>query len=87
MSKSIYVGNLPYSASEEDIRNLFSQHGTVNSVKLINDRDTGKPRGFGFVEMDSAQADAAIQALNGTEFGGRNLQVNLARERSERRPR
>lgn len=77
----IYVGNLPFSATEESLGALFSKHGTVEKVSLINDRDTGRPRGFGFVEMSSADAARAIQALNGTDFGGRPLRVNEAQER------
>lgn len=84
MSKSIYVGNLPFSASENDVRELFAAHGTVHSVKLISDRDTGRPRGFGFVEMDQAEAEAAIKALNGVDNGGRPMRVNLAEERKPR---
>ena len=87
MVKSIYVGNLPFSSSEMEVRELFEQHGTVHSVKLITDRYTGKPRGFGFIEMEDEDAEAAIQALDGTEFGGRSLRVNEARERKPRRPR
>lgn len=79
--KRLYVGNLPFTASEEEIRELFSRHGTVNEVKLISDRDTGRPRGFAFVEMDDAGADAAIEAVNGTEMGGRTLRVDQAQER------
>ncbi|HUO81949.1 MAG TPA: RNA-binding protein [Gammaproteobacteria bacterium] len=85
--KTIYVGNLPFGSSEDDIRQLFAQYGSVQSVKLITDRDTGRPRGFGFVEMEGGDADAAIEALNGQEFGGRSLRINEARERAERRPR
>jgi len=81
--KTIYVGNLPFSASEEEIRGLFEQHGTVLSVKLITDRETGRPRGFGFVEMEGDGAQAAIDALNGADFNGRSLRVNEARERTE----
>lgn len=77
----IYVGNLPFSATEESLSALFAKHGTVEKVSLINDRDTGRPRGFGFVEMSSADAARAIQALNGTDFGGRPLRVNEAQER------
>lgn len=77
----LYVGNLPFSATEESVRALFSKHGTVEKVSLITDRDTGRPRGFGFVEMSSADAARAIQALNGTDFGGRPLRVNEAQER------
>jgi len=85
MAKTIYVGNLPFSATEDEIRDLFAQHGTVHSVKLITDRETGRPRGFGFVEMDDAEADTAIEALNGTEMGDRALRVNQAKEREPRR--
>ena len=77
----IYVGNLPFSASENEVRELFSQHGTVESVSLITDRETGRPRGFGFVEMARADATRAIQNLNGRELGGRPLRVNEAQER------
>ena len=77
----IYVGNLPFSATEDSLRALFATHGTVEKVSLINDRDTGRPRGFGFVEMSSADAARAIQTLNGTDFGGRPLRVNEAQER------
>jgi RNA recognition motif-containing protein len=84
--KSIYVGNLSFSATEEDIRNLFSPYGTVHSVKLVSDRETGRPRGFGFVEMEDSAAANAISALNGKEVGGRSLRINEARER-ERAPR
>ncbi len=85
--RNIFVGSLPFSASEEEVRELFAQHGNVHSVKLITDRETGRLRGFGFVEMDDAEGDAAIEALNGTEFGGRSLVVNQARERGDRRPK
>ena len=81
MAKKIYVGNLPFSATEDDIRQLFERHGAVSSVSLINDRETGRPRGFGFVEMDEAGAGAAIQALDGKDFGGRSLRVNEAQDR------
>jgi len=77
----IYVGNLPFSATEEEIRQLFAQYGTVQSVSLITDRDTGRPRGFGFVEMSGADASRAIQNLNGKNMGGRPLRVNEAQER------
>ena len=83
MSKKIYVGNLPFSASDDEIREKFSEYGTVESVALITDRDTGRPRGFGFVEMADG-ADEAIQALHQTEMGGRTLNVNEARPRTER---
>src|SRR5262245_21042246 len=77
----IYVGNLPFSATENDVRTLFEAHGTVQSVALINDRETGRPRGFGFVEMPSADAQRAIQSLNGKEMNGRALRINEAQER------
>ena len=80
MAQKLYVGNLPFSATEDEVRDLFSQHGEVHSVNLISDRETGRPRGFGFVEMENA--DAAIDALNGQDFGGRTLNVNVARERT-----
>ena len=79
--KKLYVGNMPFSATDDEITNLFGQHGTVHSVALINDRETGRPRGFGFVEMDDDAAQAAIQALDGHEMDGRALRVNEARER------
>ncbi len=82
--KSIYVGNLPFTTSEDELRQLFEQHGTVYSVKLVNDRETGRPRGFGFVEMEPADADAAIEALNGQDLGGRPLRINEARQRTPR---
>ncbi len=79
--KKIYVGNLPFSATDDEMTQLFSQHGTVHSVALINDRETGRPRGFGFVEMDDNEANAAIAALDGYQMGGRNLRVNQAEDR------
>lgn len=79
--KKLYVGNLPFSATDDEVRDLFGQHGTVHSVALINDRETGRPRGFGFVEMDDDAAVAAMQALDGQEMGGRALRVNEAQER------
>lgn len=81
--KRIYVGNLPFSATEDEVRELFGAHGDVESVSLITDRETGRPRGFGFVEMPEDAADAAIQALDGTDMGGRSLRVNEARPRRE----
>ena len=87
MSKSIYVGNLPWSATEEQVRDLFSQHGNVMSVKLVSDRETGRARGFGFVEMEDADADNAIEALDNSSFGGRTLRVNEAKPRAPRPPR
>lgn len=80
MSK-IYVGNLPFSVTEDGLRALFAQHGVVESVALINDRDTGQPRGFGFVEMPRTDAARAIQGLNGQDMGGRALRVNEAQDK------
>ena len=77
----IYVGNLPFTANEAAVRALFSQHGTVESVALPTDRETGRPRGFGFVEMTQADAARAIQALNGYSMGGRPLRVNEAQDK------
>ena len=84
MGSRLYVGNLPFSADEQAVRDLFSQDGrAVTEVKLITDRDTGRPRGFGFVEMENSEhADQAISALNGFSMEGRPLTVNEARERS-----
>jgi RNA recognition motif-containing protein len=81
---TIYVGNLPFNATEQDVKTLFERHGKVDSVKLINDRETGKPRGFCFVEMAQAEAQAAIQGLNGFQMDGRPLRVNEAQERPQR---
>ena len=77
----IYVGNLPFSATEDQVRALFAAHGTVESVALPNDRETGRPRGFGFVEMNSADAARAIAAVNGQDMGGRALRVNEAQDK------
>ncbi len=83
--KNIYVGNLPFSATEAAVKELFEEYGPVTSVNLITDRDTGRLRGFGFIEMeDEANAASAIKALDGQEFDGRPLKVNEARERQER---
>jgi RNA recognition motif-containing protein len=79
--KKIYVGNLPFTATEEEITALFAEYGTVHSVALINDRETGRPRGFGFVEVDDEALQNAIQALDGYEMGGRALRVNEAQDR------
>lgn len=87
MSKKIYVGNLPFSTSEDEVKDLFSEYGEIQSLKLINDRETGKFRGFGFVEMEGDSADSAIDGLNGQDFNGRTLKVNEARERREFRER
>jgi RNA recognition motif-containing protein len=77
----LYVGNLPFTATEDAVRALFAAHGSVEKVALINDRDTGRPRGFGFVEMSNADASRAMQALNGKDFDGRALKVNEAQDR------
>ena len=81
----IYCGNLPFNATEDDVRGLFEQYGAVQSVDLIYDRESGRPRGFGFLEMDAADAQAAIGALDGLAYGGRDLRVNEARPREEGR--
>ncbi|MEE9280228.1 MAG: RNA-binding protein [Myxococcota bacterium] len=83
MSKKLYVGNLAFSTTEDELRSVFEQHGKVESVNVIMDRDTGRSRGFGFVEMDDASAaDAAMRALDGSDLGGRNLKVNEAHDRA-----
>jgi len=82
--KKIYVGNLPSSATNESVTQLFAPHGQVHSVALITDRETGRPRGFGFLEMDDGAAAAAIAALDGQAMDGRNLTVNEAKERPRR---
>ena len=85
--KSLYVGNLPFSASEDEVRELFAPYGTVESIRLVMDRDTGRPRGFGFVEMADDEAARAIQELNGTDFGGRTLRINEAERRPQKSSR
>lgn len=87
MSKSIYVGNLPWAATEEQVQDLFAEYGKVLSVKLVSDRETGRARGFGFVEMEDGEAQAAIKALDNYSFGGRTLRVNEAKPRAPRPPR
>jgi RNA recognition motif-containing protein len=77
----LYVGNLPFTATEDAVRNFFAAHGSVEKVALITDRDTGQPRGFGFVEMSNADASRAMQALNGKDFEGRALKVNEAQDK------
>ena len=84
MAKRIYVGNLPYGSTETELREMFEKHGKVLSVDVLMDRETGRSRGFGFVEMDDADAAKAIEKLNGADLGGRPLRVNEARERGER---
>jgi len=86
MGKRLYVGNMSFNTTEPDLRDLFAQFGTVEDAKLVTDRDTGRPRGFGFVEMSTdAEATAAIENLNGKEFQGRALNVNEAQERGASR--
>ena len=83
--KNIYVGNLSFDATEESVRALFEAYGTVSRVNIVTDRDTGQPRGFGFVEMaNDGEGEKAIAAVNGTELGGRALNVNEARPKAER---
>jgi len=83
--KNIYVGNLSFDATEDQVRSLFEAYGAVDKVSIITDRDTGQPRGFGFVEMtDDESAAKAMEALNGTNLGGRNLTVNEARPKADR---
>ena len=84
MSKNLYVGNLSFDTTVDDLRQAFEQYGTVTSASVVSDRETGRSRGFGFVEMDDG-SDAAIEALNGAELQGRRLTVNEARPRQERR--
>ncbi len=84
MGKNLYVGNLSFDTSEEGLRGQFEQYGTVESAKIITDRETGRSRGFGFVEMDTEGGEAAIQALNGTTVDGRELKVNEAKPREPR---
>jgi len=85
MSKNLYVGNLSYSVGSSELEQMFAPFGAVNSAQIINDRDTGRSKGFGFVEMaNDDEADAAIEALNGKDNGGRAITVNVARPRTER---
>ena len=83
MSSNLYVGNLTFNTTTADLETLFGQHGDVKKAQVINDRDTGRSRGFGFVEMESQEgADTAVSALNGTDLDGRDLTVSVAKERS-----
>ncbi len=83
--KNIYVGNIPFNTSENELQQLFESYGAVSRVSVVTDRETGRPRGFAFVEMpNDAEGNAAIEALNGTEMGGRSLTVNEARPREPR---
>lgn len=85
MSNKLFVGNLSFNVTENDLQDMFAEHGSVTEANLMTDRMTGRPRGFGFVTMNSAQeADAAVNALNGKEVDGRALTVNIARPREER---
>ena len=87
VNQKIYVGNLPYSTTDQELQDLFANHGNVQSASVVTDRYTGRSRGFGFVEMESAEeAQQAISALNGTDYGGRNLVVNEARPKESRPP-
>jgi RNA recognition motif-containing protein len=84
VSKKIYVGNLPFSSTEADLKDAFGRHGAVESVSIITDRETGRPRGFAFVEMEEANAaDDVIRALDGSDLGGRNIKVNEAQSRRD----
>jgi RNA recognition motif-containing protein len=88
MQNRLYVGNLPYSATEEQLREYFGEYGDVQEIAIITDRETGLSKGFGFVTMTTEEAaTAAMNGLNGTSFGGRTIKVDLARPRAERRPR
>ena len=83
--KNLYVGNLPHSTTESELRTAFEAHGPVEKISIVTDRDTGRSRGFAFVEMtNAAEADKAIAALNGTEFGGRTLTINEAKPKTDR---
>lgn len=85
MNNKLYVGNLPFSATEADVTRTFAAVGQVTRTTIVTDRETGRPRGFAFVEMATdAEADAAVQQLNGATMGGRNIQVNIARPREDR---
>jgi RNA recognition motif-containing protein len=86
MSKKLYIGNLPFTTTEDELRAVFERHGTVDSVAVITDRETGRARGFAFVEMGEANsAQDAIRALDGTQFGGRSITVNEAKARADGR--
>ena len=87
MSNKLFVGNLSFNTTENDLNDAFAAHGTVTETNLMMDRETGRPRGFGFVEMTASEAQTAIQHMNGFQMGGRPLRVNEAREREARPPR
>ncbi|MCQ2352963.1 MAG: RNA-binding protein [Victivallaceae bacterium] len=85
---NIYVGNLPYSTDRDELREIFTAYGEVSAARIVTDRETGRSKGFGFVEMpNDAEAKSAIEALNGKEIGGRKAVINEARPREERAPR
>ena len=84
MATRLYVGNLPFSATEDEVRTMFSEFGTVETAELVMDRDSGRPRGFGFVQMDAEGAANAIKSLDGKDMNGRALNVNEAKERTAR---
>jgi RNA recognition motif-containing protein len=85
VSKKLYIGNLPFSSTEADLKDVFGRHGGVGSVNIITDRETGRPRGFAFIEMEDANAaQDAIRALDGTDFAGRTIKVNEAEEKPRR---
>lgn len=84
MTRTLYVGNLPWSASEEELAQAFSQHAQVVSARIITDRETGRSRGFGFVEVPDEDAERAVEAMNGTQLGGRDIIVNEARPRQSK---
>jgi RNA recognition motif-containing protein len=84
---NIYVGNLSFNTTSQDLEDLFGQYGSVESAAIINDRETGRSRGFGFVEMENAAGAKAIEELDGKDFAGRNLKINEARPRESRGPR
>ncbi len=83
----LFIGNLPFSATEDEVRALFQELGEVRSIHLVNDRETGRPRGFGFVELDTEAAEKAVRDFDGMEFNGRTLVINVARERNDHRDR
>jgi RNA recognition motif-containing protein len=81
LGKKLYVGNIPFTTTEAELRDLFGRHGTIERVSVITDRETGRPRGFAFVEMDPSGAENAMRALDGSQLGGRSLRVSEAQER------
>ncbi len=87
MTKKLFLGNLPFSSTEEEVRNLFVNYGPVHSANIVIDRETGKSRGYGFIELPDHMADAAKEEMNGAVLGGRNIRIGDAFERSERQRR